>query len=293
MLMAGWRAACLVLLLSIMVALLGSSPMVAAQDWADPRYTVSVESGIVFTEAGGVKLKLDLYVPTGAPRPMPVVIASHGGAWLGGSRIEMTSVGQYLATRGYAVVASDYRYAPAAQYPTQIDDTRAALRWVRDHADDEGLDLTRVVMMGNSAGAQLVALTALTPVAGDPPIRAVIDCYGPMDFTVPATDERSLLTVQLYLGATREEKPALYRDASPITHVSATSPPFFITHGTADSTVPFSQSERMVAALQHAGVRVTFLPFEKADHNLALDGSPYRDRVYSEAFAFLQDVCPL
>jgi acetyl esterase/lipase len=221
-----------------------------------------------------------------------VVVLLHGGSWIAGTRLELTPFAQYLAARGYAVVTPDYRLVPIFHYPAPIEDTRAALRWVGEHAEAQGFDLGRVALGGVSAGAQLAALVALTPGEGEPTVRAVLDGYGPMDFTAPAPDERALLTVQLYLGATRETKPDLYAAASPITHVSATAPPFFLAHGTADGTVPYAQSAGMAAALKAAGVPATLLTIEKGGHNLAAGDAASRDRVYAAAYAFLQEVMP-
>jgi acetyl esterase/lipase len=286
------RSVLLVLLLSVVTLVAGPPYTARAQEAAAVPYGVDVQTALLFTDADHGNLRLDVYRPAGAPRPLPVVLAVHGGSWLVGSRAEMAPFAEYLTEQGYAVVACDYHYAPAYHYPTQVDDVRAALRWINDHATEQGFDVKRVAVAGASAGVQMVALAALTPGPGEPAIRGVVDLYGPTDFTAPDADEKNILTVQLYLGATREEQPDLYASASPISHVTAAAPPFLVMHGTADKVVPYNQSERMVAALQAAGVPVTFLAFPGGGHNLVRMEAGEHSAVFTSVFNFLQTVCP-
>jgi acetyl esterase len=113
---------------------------------------------VVDLEADGVPIRL--YNPRGG-RGTPVTFFLHGGGWVGGSLITHDATCRRLANRsGCAVVAIDYRLAPEYPWPAQVEDAVHALAWVRDHADEMGLDVTRTAVVGDSAGATIAAILA-------------------------------------------------------------------------------------------------------------------------------------
>ncbi len=136
---------------------------------------------------------IDLWVPNGSG-PFPVVLYVHGGAWLEGDRGEAAPIAPRLASRGYVVASIDYRLSGAARFPAQIQDAKAAVRWLRAHAGDYDLDEGRIAAWGSSAGAHLAALlgtsggvAALEDLAQggfarSSRVQAVVDWYGPTDF---------------------------------------------------------------------------------------------------------------
>ena len=112
-------------------------------------------------------LELDLYVPAGLEGPVPVVVYVHGGGWQRGSRRDPPPLldadfYEQIAAQGLAVAAVDYRLSGEARFPAPLEDVRAAVGWVRDHAADYGLDPGRVFLWGDSAGGHLALLAALT-----------------------------------------------------------------------------------------------------------------------------------
>ena len=123
-------------------------------------------------------LSLDFYRAVGQTRA-PCVLLIHGGGWDGGSRTEIVHFTHWLAHQGYAVAALDYRLAPHAVWPAQRDDTVAALAYLKTHSARLGLDPTRFVLLGRSAGGNIAEAVAYT--AGDPAIRGVIALYAPAD----------------------------------------------------------------------------------------------------------------
>lgn len=233
-----------------------------------PRQDIEVQRNLTFPTTDRQTLTLDLYRPLAPAGPIPVVFAIHGGSWLARDLQPIRPLAEMLAGQGYAVVLTTYRLAPEHTFPTQLEDVRAAMRWVQAHADEYGFDLRHVQVLGHSAGAQLGALLALQPIAGLPAIERVAAISGPMDLTGPAPSLKAEVVVRMYLGVTAEDHPEVYRTASPITYVTAQSPPFLLVHGTADEYVPYSQAERMAAALQAAQVPHRFYTMPDIGHPL-------------------------
>ncbi|NNJ27270.1 alpha/beta hydrolase [Alienimonas chondri] len=242
---------------------------------------------LAYVPDGHQKQKLDLYLPERTDEakaaPRPLIVWVHGGGWRGGSKNQCPPLRAGFVDRGYAVASVGYRLSAAAPFPAQIEDCRAALRWLRAHADEYGLDKNRIGVWGSSAGGHLVALMGT---AGDetsfdvgehkdvsPRVQAICDFYGPSDLAaflaMPGYErqgERPGSPVYALLGGPLSEKADLARKASPITYVSKDDPPFLILHGAEDRTVPLDQSERLHKALKDAGVESTLVTLPEAGH---------------------------
>ncbi|MEJ2704593.1 MAG: alpha/beta hydrolase fold domain-containing protein [Sedimentisphaerales bacterium] len=219
---------------------------------------VRVERDIVYAQAGDRKLLLDLYLPPKSSEPLPVIVWIHGGGWRGGSK-GSGGRARPMVQRGYAVVDVGYRLSGEAIFPAQIEDCRAAVRWVRANAGKYGLDANRIGAWGSSAGGHLVALLGT---AGDVKefdteanhqyssrVQAVCDWFGPTDFLQmdahmlkgsslvhnAANSPESLL-----VGGPIQKEPykSLVKKADPITYVTKDDPPFLIMHGDKDMLVP-------------------------------------------------------
>ena len=134
---------------------------------------------IVFANPGGEALSADVYAPESAA-PAPVVIAIHGGGWKGGTRSTYRYLGPLLAGHGYALLSIDYRLVlnDRNRYPAAVDDVRAALQYVREHAAELNVDPARIALMGDSAGGHLAALVGLTE---RPQVQAVVGIFGVYD----------------------------------------------------------------------------------------------------------------
>ena len=233
---------------------------------------------LVFAERRGFRpLTLDLHLP--AALPAPVVVFVHGGGWRLGSRRAFTpgltdaqSFGLITAA-GFAVAAIDYRLSGEALFPAPVDDVVAALAWVRESGAAHGLDPSRVVLWGESAGAHLASLAAFADPDG---VRGVIDWYGPADLTTlgrqldpehpDAQDDDPESREAGLIGGAVSARLEQARAASPALQVPAGAPPFLVAHGTADTAVPFAQSEAFAAALRAAGGQVELVPVPGADH---------------------------
>jgi acetyl esterase/lipase len=225
-------------------------------------------------------LELDLYVPAGLEGPVPVVVYVHGGGWQRGSRRDpppLLDADFYdqIAAQDLAVAAVDYRLSGEARFPAPLQDVRAAVGWVRDHAAAYGLDPGRVFLWGDSAGGHLALLAALTGSAVGAAVGAVVAWFPVTDLVGMAFDLAEAGRIPdpgpdsreaRLLGAPAASVPDLARQASPVAHVRADAPPVLLMHGTADDLVPAAQSIRLAEALDRAGARVELELVPGASH---------------------------
>lgn len=225
---------------------------------------MAVIRDIPFAEYPGFRpVTLDLHLPeqdAAASGPVPVILQLHGGGWRVGRRgvftphvSEADSFGRIVAA-GFAVVAADYRLSGEAVYPAQLEDVHKALAWILDHGPDHGLDPTRIVLWGGSAGSTLAALTAFSTTV---PLRGVIAWYGVSDLTAMAqhpNEGDGPTREDQWLGTPVLEAPELARAASPAAQARTGAPPFYLAHGADDTYVPVDQSRRLMLALLAVGV---------------------------------------
>jgi acetyl esterase/lipase len=249
-------------------------------------------SGLTYAVAFGYRpLQLDVWVPAGEG-PAPLVLWVHGGAFMMGDRrllpetLRPGQVFDALLAAGLAVATIDYRHALEAPFPAQLHDAKAAVRYLRAHADELGLSTARIGVWGESAGGHIAALLGLTAhrpdlegahgvVGPSSAVDVVVDWYGLADLETmprqpPPPQVAALLPEEmrtppedhLLRGLTGDGRA----DASPVNHVRADSPPFLLVHGTADWLVPFPQSVQLHEALVAAGARAELVPVEGAGH---------------------------
>jgi acetyl esterase/lipase len=243
-------------------------------------------------------LELDFYPPRGIHHLPPCVLVVHGGSWQHYNRLQLPALNRYLAAHGYAVAAIDYRLAPTHRFPAAKDDVLAALGFLKDNAASLGIDASRLVLMGRSAGAHLALLVAYS--SNDPAIRGVVSLYGPADlhygYDHPANpavhDSRGVL--EAFLGGNPAQMPATYREASPIGFVGPASPPTLLIHGGRDELVQPIQSERLAARLAQAGRPHLLLRLPWATHAADFNFSGPSGQIITYAVErFLAAVCTL
>ena len=236
-----------------------------------------------YASVGGKRLLLDLHLPDGAG-PHPVILWVHGGAWLSGSKSGGPAIRQ--AARGYAVASINYRLSFEARFPAQIEDGKAAVRWLRANAGRYDLDPGRIAAWGSSAGGHLAALLGTSGGVADlegagghgdesSRVQAVVDWYGPTDLlameaqALPCDpiDHNSVLSPESQLiGCAIQTCKERTNRASPTRYVTADDPPFLIMHGTADCLVPPLQSQGLHDALAAAGAAATLVYLPGAGH---------------------------
>ena len=210
-----------------------------------------------------------LYTPV-TLGPYPTIVAIPGGEWSDGDATDMRFVAEYLAQRGFAVVAIEHRPAAQGGLNQVLADLHAGMRWMVRNARTHRLDMQRVGLLGFESGGHLAALLALaqnapSPLPGLPrdamlpAVRAVVAGGAPMDLTT--FDDTPGLRALLPDGGA-----AARRMASPVHRLHAEAPPFFLFHGTRDAEVPIAQAEAMTQALGDQGVKVELYRMELRGH---------------------------
>lgn len=236
---------------------------------------------------------LDLYLPAKSSSPRPAVLWIHGGGWQGGTKRDNreVAVSQALAEEGYVVASIDYALASMERHtwPLALLDCKNGVRFLRANAKKYNIDPKRIAVMGGSAGGHLALMVAFTH--GDPALSPQAPHPG-IDDSVGAVANfygiTNLLTRQRvtpegvptgkphpgsnlkFTGLKLPEGEAVWRAASPVTHVKAGLPPVFITHGKRDATVDYLQATELAATLQKAGVPHELLLLEEAGHTYTL-----------------------
>lgn len=267
----------------------------AARSTAAPdRFTYSVDVQRRYTPPDWPEtLYADLYRPE-APGARPAVLLVHGGGWEGGEPDDMRGIAERLAEAGFVVMNVAYRLAPAYRFPAPLHDLQAAVRWLRTHAGELGVDSTRIAGFGYSAGAHLVALLALaaaTPALdaphGGPDTRLQAVVAGGTPTDLRKFDGGRL--VPQFLGGTQAEVADRYALASPAVHVTPEAPPFFLYHGGSDLLVSVDHAEDLFERLQAAGVPAEFFRMHLRGHIAAFltDGT-----ALERAIGFLDRTLP-
>ena len=239
---------------------------------------IIVERDLVYGHGNGTDLKLDLARPKNGGGPFPALICIHGGGWKQGNRADLEKTVEVLAAHGYVAATASYRLAPQSKFPAQIEDCKAAVRWLRANASRYNINPQKIGALGFSAGGHLACLLGTTDQSaglegggGNPTqssrVQAVVSFFGPTDLTrktwAKDVEEGILLP---FLGATIESNPDLYRRASPITYVTSDDPPFLFFHGTEDHLVQLAQSQALADKLHAAGVDARVVVMEGEGH---------------------------
>lgn len=236
--------------------------------------------------------KLDIYLPDEGKGPFPVIIQIHGGAFRMGDKgdVQLTPSLEGLR-RGYAVVSINYRLSGEAIFPAQIQDVKAAIRFIRANAKKYNFNSDKIAAWGGSAGGHLSALAGTTGdikefddaslgnINQSSKVQAVVDWFGPIQFDQMdpqfkvsgkgRTDHDDANSPESELvGKKITEASDLVKHASPARYISKNDPPFFIQHGTEDPLVPNEQSKNFYADLIKVldKDKVTFMLLEGAGH---------------------------
>ena len=214
------------------------------------------------------KQKLDIYLPKPAKAKSKAIILIHGGSWIGGDKTNMNHWLVQLENNlpDYTIFNLNYRLASrqnmANAWPAQISDVDKAIDFIKSKSKEYHIDVHQMVILGESAGAQL----ALVEAYRDPEnvkFKTVVDLFGPADMANLYSAHHEL---GLLMDGTPETKPQVYNDASAVDLVDKATPPTIIFHGTADHLVPIIESDSLNAALKEAKVDVKFIKYEGKGH---------------------------
>jgi acetyl esterase/lipase len=293
---------------------------------------IRVDRDVVYRRVAGRELRLDIYRPadpvsaeaasghdaagtrqtaatarkTATAARLPVIMYVHGGGWKMGDKRRQVALHYDFVRRGYASVSVNYRLTDEGTFPACVVDCRAALRWIRRHADEYGFDPRRIGLVGSSAGGHIAALMGTASdklfAAGDFPdesvrVAAVVARFGVFDIRGLGDVGIARVLVDDLMGGPESERPALYQQASPQAYVEAQIsrgggrnpfPPFMLIHGDRDRIVAFEQSRRMHDALTQAGCDSTLIRVRGGVHGLLIgEMNPPPDECRARMFEFL------
>ncbi len=224
-------------------------PFVWKELWLGSSFLMTEPVREVYSMNGGEEQYLQFFRSVSG-KPSPCVIVIHTGGWDSGSPDEFETMNQYLASRGYAVAAISYRFAPKWKWPAQKEDVLAAISFLKTNAARLGIDPSQLALYGRSAGGQIAEATAYS--VNDPVVKGCIAFYAPADMNFAyehlsiesdILDSRTLL--QNYLGGSQSEVRTNYDDASSYDYVSSATPPTLLIHGAKDPLTWYRQSERL------------------------------------------------
>jgi acetyl esterase/lipase len=244
-----------------------------------PRYPVRTIPDVVYGNVAGETLCLDLFLPEGAPTPRPGIVLIHGGGWRDrmGTRHSGVPHAVWFAARGFVAASIEYRLAPRYRWPAMLDDCQRAVRWLRKHADDYGVDPHQLAASGGSAGAHLATLLGLieTRDDSDPELAGIsskVDLVLPRAVPVllwgtspgrgdgiglvgawsPLASQQGVVYHEVF-GVPYDDVPAdVRRSFDPLAHVTPAAAAFFITHSKRD-VIPLSHAVALYDTLRAAG----------------------------------------
>lgn len=275
--------------------LMGQSPEAQVIDVPVVQGRIDAISGVVYSQVfergRSVRgLKMTLFVPR-TKEKKPAVLYFPGGGFTSADHEKFLEMRYALARAGYAVAACEYRAVPN-KFPALLEDAKAAVRWMREHASEFGVDADRIGLLGDSAGGYVVQMAGATngeknwdvgdfkEVSSD--VQAVVSIYGISDLTTIGdgignenVHESAAVTEALLLngpafkdfaGASVNADPQKAKAASPIGHVDGTEPPFLLMHGSGDKVVSPLQSKKMFEALQNKKVEAEYVLVRGAGH---------------------------
>lgn len=255
---------------------------------------LSTYSNVVYstptTNGKQVSLKLDLQVPKTAGKK-PLVVYITGGGFAIDDKTANLNQRTYIADQNYVVASIEYRTVPqGATYKQSVSDVKSAIRYLRAHADQYGIDASKVAVWGQSAGGYLASMTGVTNgdsqfVSGDnltesSDVQAVVDEFGPSDISKVAADYDTAAQQANYAAGNTlaqfvfgsgtklsvEDDPSAEELSNPITHVTSTAPPFILLQGSKDQLVSPSQTLILFDALRAKGVDATRYVLTGANH---------------------------
>jgi acetyl esterase/lipase len=259
--------------------------------------------------------RLDVHLPENGEAPFPVVVAVYGSAWFSNSSKGAAfhvGLGQKLLQSGFAVVSINHRSSDDAKFPAQIQDVKAAIRFIRANSEKLSLDSSFIAITGWSSGGHLAALAGTTnstkthnlndlevDIEGDlgsftqtgSHVDAVVDWFGPTDFLIMDScgssfshdDVRS--PESSLIGGAIQDNPGKCALANPITYVHKGNPPFLIFHGDKDPLVPHCQSRKLFENLQKEGVESELVVVSEGGHGPGVMIEKY----YDQMIAFLKN----
>ncbi|MFD2161195.1 alpha/beta hydrolase fold domain-containing protein [Paradesertivirga mongoliensis] len=265
--------------------------------------TVKVKTGLVYQKVNGRRLELDVFFPKERSKSgYPAVLMIHGGGWRSGDRSHNTPTAKVLAENGYVAVSVEYRLSTEATYPAAVHDLKTAIRWIRANARKYNIDTSKVATWGCSAGGQLAALLGTT--AGNArlegqggytkhssAVQAIVDVDGTLAFIHPESgegnDSQGTSAATYWFGFPKTERPDLWYEAAPLSHVSSKTPPILFINSSVDRM--HAGRDDMIRKLNSWNIYSEVHTFKDAPHPFWLF-NPWFQPTVSHTLNFLNKV---
>ena len=271
--------------------------------------SAEVRSGIVYCKIGERKLVLDVF--TSKARNFPpttvskaVIVMIHGGGWRSGHRSMHYPLAQRLAALGYVCITPEYRLSTEALYPAAIHDIKSVIQWIRKNAKEYNIDTSRIIVAGHSAGGELAAFLGATngnkSFDGNKSnskysskVHAVIDMDGTLAFIHPESgegdDSKKISAATQWFGYSKTEKPDLWKEAAPLTHVGLHAPPILFINSSIARM--HAGREDFIAVLNKYDIYSEVVTFENSPHSFILF-NPWFDSTLICIDRFIRKIFP-
>jgi acetyl esterase/lipase len=242
------------------------------QSWFNPNKSVDdprieIIRDRVFHQEAGFQLKLDIYRPRNTKKKHPGILQIHGGAWITGSKRQASFLMARMAAQGWVCFSVSYRFSPDIVFPEHLIDVKRALRWIRNNAEEHGLDPDFIIATGGSSGGHLASMMALTQnraefqpgfEKADTSIQGCVPVYGVFNFTDPF-DEKSPFpakakVLKILCRGTPKTRPDCYQQITPANWISKQTPPFLVIQGETDALISATETQEFWEALQNEKV---------------------------------------
>lgn len=225
-------------------------------------------------------------------RKYPLIIHVQGSGWYKQDMNDHIFDYMPIVKHGYVIALIEHHPSPKYKFPTQLDDVKTAIRYIKDHYEKYPIDINNVYLSGDSSGGHLALMTLFTYDEDLLPLSGMIDYYGLTDFTTfyddgySKYDETDFTNIYDLLGEYKEDHLELYKEASPIYHIHENMklPPMLILHGSKDHVVPFEQSVKLYKKLKEHNYNTTLCKVNHADHGRSIF---YVKEVYDYIINFL------
>ena len=269
--------------------------------------SVIEKKNITYCKTGKRKLLLDAFIPSWQGKiKRPAILIIHGGGWRSGNRSLHYPLAERLTLLGYVCFTPEYRLSTEALYPAGVNDIKAAIRWVKAHAAKFNIDTTQIAVAGHSAGGELAAFMGATngikrfdgtgscQTAVSSAIRAVIDIDGILAFIHPESgegdDSKSTSAATYWFGYSKTDNPAIWIEASPLTHAGKNNPPVLFLNSSV--TRMHAGRNDYIDTLRKYGIYTEVHEFENSPHSFCLF-APWFDPTVNYIDVFLKKVFEL
>lgn len=220
---------------------------------------------------------VDVYLPANRTAQTKTVIFIHGGFWIGGNKSEMSAIAKNFRDKGYATATINYRLSHTAEnftHPAQVSDLAKAIEFIDSKASEWNISSGSLALVGVSAGGHIALLYTYAYDGGNR-VSTVISLAGPTNLlNMENASPQQAQVLHWFLGTDPQSSPAVYQQASPVSHVKTGSKPTLLLHGKLDLIVPYQQALDLKTKLDQFGVKNKLVTYDNLGHEADLNLIP-------------------